>query len=148
MTIASPPIPVLLLAANVISSNTRVSVSFFSSNAGALASSSGGDGGDRDEAGPAQRLYLHCCCKSVNIMGRRPRKTYAESVQEELLQRAQLNPSCDLLKKYDPLQSQARNTLRLLEFFVAGIVVRSWVLRPLHCSRCRVLGLREDDGNS
>jgi len=95
IAIASPPIPVLLLAANVISSNTRVSVSFFSSNAGALASSSGGD---RDEAGPAQRLYLHCCCKSVNIMGRRPRKTYAESVQEELLQRDQLDPSCDLLQ--------------------------------------------------
>jgi hypothetical protein len=82
--VASPSIPVLLLAANVISSNTRASVSFFSSNAGALASNTVG-GGDRDEAGPAQRLYLHCCYKSVHIMGRRPRKTYAESVQEELL---------------------------------------------------------------
>jgi len=96
--IASPSIPVLLLAANVISSNTRPSVSFFSSNAGALASSSVGGGGDRDEAGPAQRLYLHCCCKSVHIMGRRPRKSHAESVQEELLQRDQLDPSCDLLQ--------------------------------------------------
>jgi hypothetical protein len=89
-----PFIPVLLLAANVISSSTRASVSF-SSNAGVLASSGGGD---RDEAGPAQRLYLHCCYKSVQIMGRRPRKAYAESVQEELLQRDQLDPSCDLLQ--------------------------------------------------
>jgi hypothetical protein len=67
--IASPSIPVLLLAVNVISSNTRANVSFFSSNEGDLASSSGGGGGDRDEADPAQRLYLQCCCKSVHIMG-------------------------------------------------------------------------------
>jgi hypothetical protein len=66
-------------------------------NAGALASSSSG-GGDHDEAGAAQQLYLHCCCRSVRIMARRPRQTYAESVQEELLQRDQLDPSCNLLQ--------------------------------------------------
>jgi hypothetical protein len=65
--------------------------------AGALASSSSG-GGDHDEAGAAQQLYLHCCCRSVRIMARRPRQTYAESVQEELLQRDQLDPSCNLLQ--------------------------------------------------
>jgi hypothetical protein len=52
-TILSHSIPVLHLAANVISSNARADVSFFSSNAGTLASSSGG-GGDHDEVGPAQ----------------------------------------------------------------------------------------------
>jgi hypothetical protein len=62
--------------------------------AGALASHSSG-GGDHDEAGAAQQLYLRCCCRSVRIMGRR---TYAESVQEELLQRDQLDPSCNLLQ--------------------------------------------------
>jgi hypothetical protein len=56
--IVSHSILILCLAANVISSNTRTSVSFFSSNAGALASSSGG-GGDHDETSLTQRLYLH-----------------------------------------------------------------------------------------
>jgi hypothetical protein len=73
-TIASHSIPVLRLATNVISSNTKASVSFFSSNVGALVLSSGGGGGDHDEIGPAQRLYHHCCCKSVHIMGQQPQK--------------------------------------------------------------------------
>jgi hypothetical protein len=73
IAIASHSILVLHLAANVISSNTRTSVSFFSSNVGALASNSGGDGGgDHDEAGLTQWLYLHCRCKSVHFMGQRP----------------------------------------------------------------------------
>jgi hypothetical protein len=97
--ITSHSISVLRLVANVISSNTRTSVSFFSSNARALVSSGGGGGGDDHyKTNPAQQYYLHCCCKSVHIMGQRPRKTYVESVQEELLQRDQLDPSCDLLQ--------------------------------------------------
>jgi hypothetical protein len=85
IAIASHFIPILCLVANVISSNTRTSVFFFFSNVGALTSNSGGGGGDPDEASPAQWLYLHCCCKSVHIMGQRPRKTYAKLVQEGVL---------------------------------------------------------------
>jgi len=58
IAIASHSIPVLLLATNVISSNVRTNVSFFFSNAKALASSNGG-GGDHEEVGPTQWLYFH-----------------------------------------------------------------------------------------
>jgi hypothetical protein len=86
-TITSHSIPVLCFAANVIFSNTRTSVSFFFSNVGTLVSNSGGGGGggDHDKISLAQRLNLHCCYKSIHIMGQRPQKMYGESVQEELL---------------------------------------------------------------
>jgi hypothetical protein len=126
--IVSHSILVLRLIANVISSNIRASVSFFFSNAGALALSNGGGRRRRDEAGPAQWLYLHCCYKSVHIMGQWPRKTYAEWVQQELLQRDQLDPSCDLL------QNMIHCNHRLAIHFVFA-----WVLCRQNCSQ--ILGV-------
>jgi hypothetical protein len=69
----------LRLAANVISSNTKASVSFFSSNAGALASSSGG-GGDHDETGPSPTVISSLLLQISAYYGATTIKKYAESM--------------------------------------------------------------------